>query len=118
MSSPTIGQILSVRYSERFAAARVAPSVGSWGDSYDSAAAESVIGLHNTELVRKRRSRKSLEDVELQAPVPVSWDTHERLLEPLGYFRPAEFEAQQAEGPLESVVTGAALKQPGLRTTR
>lgn len=103
-------QYLSIRYSERLAEAGIAPSVGSRGDSYDNALAESVIGLYKTELIRKRGPWKSIEEVELETLSWVWWYNHERLLAPLGYVPPAEFELQHAGGQQESVATGAALK--------
>ena len=103
-------QYLSIRYSERLAEAGIAPSVGSRGDSYDNALAESVIGLYKTELIRKRGPWKSIEDVELETLSWVWWYNHERLLEPLGYVPPAEFEQQRAGDQQASAVSVAVLK--------
>jgi transposase InsO family protein len=102
-------QYLSIRYSERLAEAGIAPSVGSRGDSYDNALAESVIGLYKTELIRKRGPWKSIEEVELETLSWVWWYNHERLLEPLGYVPPAEFELQHAGDQQEGAAAGAAL---------
>jgi transposase InsO family protein len=86
------GQYVSIRYTERLAAAGIERSVGSVGDSYDNALAETVIGLFKTEEIRRRGPWKSLEDVEFATLEWVAWYNHERLLEPLGYVPPAEFE--------------------------
>jgi transposase InsO family protein len=86
-------QYLSIRYTERLAEAGIAPSVGSRGDSYDNALAESVIGLFKTEVIRRRGPWRSLEDVELATLEWVAWFNTSRLLEPLGHVPPAEYEA-------------------------
>jgi putative transposase len=85
-------QYLSIRYTERLAEAGIEPSVGSTGDSYDNALAESVIGLFKTEEIYRRGPWKGLEDVEFATLEWVAWYNHRRLLEPLGYVPPAEFE--------------------------
>jgi transposase InsO family protein len=85
-------QYLSIRYTERLAAAGIEPSVGSRGDSYDNALAESVIGLFKTEVIRKRGPWRSLEDVEFATLEWVWWFNHHRLLEPIGYVPPVEHE--------------------------
>jgi transposase InsO family protein len=85
-------QYLSIRYTERLAEAGIEPSVGSRGDSYDNALAESVIGLYKTELIRQRGPWRGLEEVELSTLEWVWWFNHYRLLEPLGYIPPAEYE--------------------------
>jgi len=85
-------QYLSIRYTERLAEAGIAWSVGSTGDSYDNALAESVIGLFKTEEIYRRGPWKGLEDVEFATLEWVAWYNHRRLLEPLGYVPPAEFE--------------------------
>jgi putative transposase len=66
--------------------------VGSRGDSYDHALAESVIGLFKTEVIRQRGPGRGLEDVEFAPLEWVGWFNHHRLLEPLGYVPPAEYE--------------------------
>jgi putative transposase len=86
------GQCLSIRYSERLAEAGIEPSVGSRGDSYDNALAESVIGLFKTEVIRQRGPWRGLEDVEFATLEWVWWFNHHRLLEPLGYVPPVEYE--------------------------
>jgi transposase InsO family protein len=86
-------QYLSIRYTERLAEAGIEPSVGSRGDSYDNALAESVIGLYKTEVIRHDGPWRGLDDVEYATLTWVAWFNTERLLEPLGYLPPAEFEA-------------------------
>jgi putative transposase len=86
-------QYVSIRYSERLAEAGVEPSVGSKGDSYDNALAETINGLYKTELIHRRTPWKSKEAVELATLEWVSWFNHHRLLEPIGYMPPAEAEA-------------------------
>jgi transposase InsO family protein len=87
-------QYLAIRYTERLAQDGIEPSVGSRGDSYDNALAETVIGLFKTEVIHRRGPWRGLEDVELATLEWVWWFNHHRLLEPLGYLPPAEFEAQ------------------------
>ncbi len=87
-------QYVSIRYTERLGEAGVEPSVGSRGDSYDNALAETINGLYKTELIYKRGPWKSRESVELATLEWVSWFNHQRLLEPIGYIPPAEAEAQ------------------------
>jgi len=85
-------QYLSIRYTERLAEAGIELSVGSTGDSYDNALAETVIGLFKTEEIYRRGPWKGLEDVEFATLEWVAWYNRGRLLEPLGYVPPAEFE--------------------------
>ena len=85
-------QYLSIRYSERLAEAGIEPSVGSRGDSYDNALAETINGLYKTEMIH-RRTWKTREAVELATLEWVAWFNHHRLMEPLGYIPPAEAEA-------------------------
>jgi transposase InsO family protein len=85
-------QYLSIRYTERLAEAAIEPSVGSTGDSYDNALAESVIGLYKTEEIYRRGPWKGVEDVEFATLEWVAWYNTRRLLEPLGYVSPDEFE--------------------------
>jgi transposase InsO family protein len=87
-------QYLSIRYTERLLEAGIEPSVGSRGDSYDNALAETVIGLFKTEVIRRRGPWRGFDDVEFATLEWVWWFNHQRLLEPLGYLPPAEFEAQ------------------------
>ena len=86
-------QYVSIRYSERLAEAGIAPSVGSKGDSYDNALAETINGLYKAELIHHRRPWKTRESVELATLEWVSWFNHQRLMGPLGYIPPAEAEA-------------------------
>jgi transposase InsO family protein len=85
-------QYLSIRYSERLAEAGAEPSVGSVGDSYDNALAESIIGLYKTEIIHRRGPWRHLEAVEYATLEWVAWFNHRRLLEPIGNVPPAEFE--------------------------
>jgi putative transposase len=80
------------RYTERLAEAGFEPSVGSKGDSYDNALAESVIGLYKTEVIRSRGPWRGLEDVEFATLEWVAWFNHSRLLQPIGYVPPVEHE--------------------------
>jgi putative transposase len=86
-------QYVSIRYTERLAEAGVEPSVGSRGDSYDNALAETINGLYKTELVRRRAPWKTREALEFATLEWVEWYNHHRLLEPIGYIPPAEAEA-------------------------
>ena len=86
-------QYVSIRYSERLAEAGVEPSVGSKGDSYDNALAETINGLYKAELIHRRAPWKTKEAVELATLEWVSWFNNQRLLEPIGYIPPAEAEA-------------------------
>jgi putative transposase len=69
------------------------PSVGTVGDSYDNALAESVIGLFKTEVIRRRGPWRGVEDVEFATLEWVAWFNRHRLLEPIGYVPPVEYEA-------------------------
>jgi putative transposase len=106
-------QYLSIRYTERLAEAGAVTSVGSRGDSFDNALAETIIGLYKTELVRRRGPWKGIDQVEYATLEWVDWFNHRRLLEPIGYVPPAEFEAAflGEEDPSYPV----RLKQPSLR---
>ena len=85
-------QYVSIKYTERLAEAGIEPSVGSVGDSYDNAMAESVIGLFKAEVIHRLGPWKGLDDVEFATLDWVSWFNNKRLLEPLGYIPPVEFE--------------------------
>jgi putative transposase len=91
-------QYLSIRYTERLAEAGIERSVGSVGDSYDNALAESVNGLFKTEVIWRRGPWRSFEDVEFATLEWVDWFNNRRLLEPIGYVPPAEFEAAYYRG--------------------
>jgi putative transposase len=101
-------QYLSIRYTDRLLEAGIEPSVGSRGDSYDNALAESVIGLFKTEVIRRRGPWRGFDDVEFATLEWVWWFNHQRLLEALGYVPPAEFEEHYHRG-LEIHVSDAAL---------
>jgi putative transposase len=85
-------QYLSIRYSERLTEAGVVPSVGSVGDSYDNALAETLIGLYKTEVIHRRGPWRHLNAVEYATLEWVDWFNHRRLLEPIGNVPPAELE--------------------------
>ena len=86
-------QYVSICYSERLAEAGIEPSVGSRGDSYDNALAETINGLYKAELIHRRAPWKTKAAVELATLEWVAWFNHHRLLEPIGYIPPAEAEA-------------------------
>jgi putative transposase len=87
-------QYVCIRYTERLLEAGIEPSVGSVGDSYDNALAESVIGLFKTEVIRRRGPWRSHEAVEFATLEWVDWFNNRRLLEPIGNVPPAEAEAR------------------------
>src|SRR4029453_10278993 len=109
-------QYVSIRYSERLAEAGIELSVGSTGDSYDNALAETINGLYKAHLLPRRAPWKTREAVELATLEWVSWFNHHRLLEPIGYIPPAEAEAnywrqlRQARATTE-IVQVATLKE-------
>ncbi len=86
-------QYVSIRYTERLAEAGIEPSVGSKGDCYDNALAETINGLYKAELIHRRAPWRTREAVELATLEWVAWFNHHRLMAPLGYVPPAEFEA-------------------------
>ena len=86
-------QYLSIKYTERLAEAGINPSVGSVGDSYDNALAETINGLYKAEVIHRRSSWKTIETVELATLEWVDWFNNRRLLEPIGHIPPAEAEA-------------------------
>ena len=85
-------QYLTIRYSERLEKAGMNASVGSKGDSYDNALAETIIGLYKTEVIEHQGPWKGDPDVEVATMEWVHWFNHHRLLEPIGYVPPAEYE--------------------------
>jgi len=85
-------QYLSIRYTERLGDVGIVPSVGSVGDSYDNALAESVIGLYKTEVIKRRGPWRHLEAVEFATLEWVDWFNNRRLLGPIGHVPPAEYE--------------------------
>lgn len=86
-------QYVSIKYSERLAEAGIEPSVGSIGDSYDNALAETINGLFKAEVIHRRGPWRSFEAVEYATLEWVDWYNHRRLLEPIGNVPPAEAEA-------------------------
>jgi putative transposase len=97
-------QYVSIRYTERLAEAGIEPSVGSVGDSYDNALAESINGLYKAEVIHRRGPWRNIESVEFATLEWVDWFNHRRLLEPIGNIPPAEAEANFY----------AALEQPAM----
>lgn len=86
-------QYLSIKYTERLAEAKIAPSVGSVGDSYDNALAETINGLFKAEVIHRRGPWRNFEAVEYATLEWVDWFNNRRLLEPIGNIPPAEAEA-------------------------
>lgn len=86
-------QYLSIKYTERLAEAGIEPSVGSVGDSYDNALAETINGLFKAEVIHRRGPWRSFDAVEYATLEWVDWFNNRRLLEPIGYIPPAEAEA-------------------------
>jgi len=87
-------QYVSIKYTERLAGAGLVPSVGSVGDSYDNALAETINGLYKAEVIHRRGSWRSMEAVEFATLEWVDWFNNRRLLEPIGNIPPAEAEAR------------------------
>lgn len=107
-------QYLSIRYTERLAKAGIEPSVGSRGDSYDNALAESIIGLFKTEVIRRQGPWRSVEDVEFATLEWVWWFNYHRLLGPIGHVPPAEYE-EAYYNQLEAQPEPSRLNSPSLR---
>ena len=105
-------QYLSMRYTDRLSDAGIEPSVGSRGDSYDNALAESIIGLFKTEVIQRKGPWRHLEAVEFATLTWVDWFNTRRLLEPIGYVPPAEYEANY----YAQASTGGARRQPDSNT--
>ncbi len=97
-------QYVSIRYSERLTEAGIEPSVGSTGDRYDKALAETINGLYKAEVIHRCGPWKTAEAVELATLEWVAWFNHQRLLEPLGYIPPAEAEANYYRQPSEQTL--------------
>lgn len=97
-------QYVSIRHTERLAEAGIEPSVGSAGDAYDNAMAETINGLYKTEVINKRAPWKTKESVELATLEWVAWFNHHRLLEPIGNIPPAEAEANYYRQLAESEI--------------
>jgi putative transposase len=100
-------QYLSIRYSERLSEAGIEPSVGSVGDSYDNALAETINGLFKAEVIWRRGPWRSVESVEFAVLEWVDWFNNRRILESIGNIPPKEFEMmyyEQVENPAKMVV--------------
>jgi putative transposase len=91
--NPTGSQYTSIAFTERLAEAGIDPSVGSVGDAYDNALAESVIGLYKTELIRPGGPWHTVEQVEIATLDYIAWFNHQRIYEACGDIPPAELEA-------------------------
>ena len=87
-------QYISIRYTERLAAAGIEPSVGSVWDSYDNALAETINGLYKTEVIRRNGPWRNIEEVEFATLEWVDWFNNRRILEPIGNVPPVEFEME------------------------
>jgi transposase InsO family protein len=98
-------QYVSIRYTERLAEAGLEPSVGSVGDSYDNALAETINGLYKAEVIHRRPSWRTREEVEWATLNWVDWFNNRRLLEPIGNIPPAEAEANYYSQVPESVMS-------------
>jgi len=98
-------QYVSIRYTERLAEAGLEPSVGSVGDSYDNALAETINGLYKAEVIHRRPSWRTREEVEWATLNWVDWFNNRRLLEPIGNIPPAEAEANYYSQVSESVMS-------------
>jgi transposase InsO family protein len=101
-------QYLSIRYTERLAELGIESSVGSKGDSYDNALAETINGLYKAEVIRPNGPWRSFDEVEFATLEWVDWFNNRRLLEPIGYVPPAEFEAMYDQQQ-RAQATGAVL---------
>lgn len=110
-------QYLSIRYSERLAEAGIEPSVGSVGDSYDNALAETINGLFKAEVIHRCGPWRSFEAVEYATLEWVDWFNNRRLLEPIGNIPPAEAETN-FYAALETEPMAAQLNEISLRQTR
>ena len=110
-------QYVSIRYTERLAEAGIERSVGTVGDSYDNALAETINGLYKTELIRRRGPWRNIDQVEFATLEWVDWFNNRRLLGPLGYVPPVEFE-QAYYRSQSSPAAVAGLTQTGLRETQ
>ena len=93
-TSTLAGGMVSIKYTERLAQVGIEPSVGSVGDSYDNALAETVIGPYKAEFIHRRGPWRSFEAVEFATLEWVDWFNNKRLLEPIGYIPPAEAETR------------------------
>ena len=97
-------QYVAIRYAQRLDEAGISPSVGSVGDSYDNALAETIHGLYKTEVIRHQGPWKSIESVEFATLEWVEWFNNRHLMEPIGNVPPAELETEYYEQ-----ITGSAM---------
>jgi transposase InsO family protein len=97
-------QYVSIKYTERLAEAGIEPSVGSVGDSYDNALAETINGLYKGEVIHRRGPWRNFEAVEFATLEWVDWFNHRRLLEPIGNIPPAEAEARYYASLIQTAV--------------
>ena len=97
-------QYLSIRYAERLQEAGIEPSVGSVGDSYDNALAETINGLYKTEVIRQQGPWRNIEDVEFATLKWVDWFNNRRLFEPIGNVPPREKEIEYYQQLEESAM--------------
>jgi transposase InsO family protein len=93
---------LSIRYTERLAEAGIQASVGSVGDSYDNALAETINGLFKTEIIRRNGPWKNVDAVEYATLEWVNWFNNQRLLSSIGYISPAQYETDYYDNLNES----------------
>ena len=96
-------QYLSIRYTDRLAEAGIEASVGTIGDSYDNALAETINGLYKAEVIRPNGPWRNIEEVEFATLEWVDWFNNRRLLEPIGHVPPAEFEAMYVRNQLSPI---------------
>src|SRR6204780_5990061 len=111
-----VSQYVSIKYTERLAEAGVEPSVGSVGDSYDNALAETINGLYKAEVIHRRGPWRSFEAVEFATLEWVAWFNNRRLLEPIGNIPPPE-PPQPPAATLAQPAMAAKLKPKGRRQT-
>ena len=110
-------QYVSIKYTERLAEAGIEPSVGSVGDSYNNALAETINGLYKAEVIHRRGPWRPFEAVEYATLEWVDWFNHRRLLEPIGNMPPAEAE-DQYYAAADNIDMAACLTTQRLRQTR
>ena len=99
-----LAQYVSLAYTDALVTAGVTASVGTVGDSYDNALAETVNGLYKTELVKRQRPWKGFDDLEIATAEWVDWFNHRRLLGSIGHIPPAEAEANYHRQQRESAI--------------
>ena len=110
-------QYVSIKYTERLAEAGIEPSVGSVGNSYDNALAETINGLYKAEVIHRRGPWRNFEAIEFATLEWVDWFNNRRLLEPIGFIPPAEAE-ERYFAMLNDPAMAASFKQNGLRQSR